>query len=416
MTGRVISLFPFVVLVLTAGSCSGTSQPSVTVIGKVSTYGGDPAAFLPILAGGQKATTDANGNFSVSGVTVPYDLAILEARHNRATIFQGLMRLEPIVFVPSSGANENKTDVTFNFTNLDSTPPPAGLFSGGYSGCASPEGYNLFCSSGLSPTTTEVSWMGKDHIRTTFFAVQTHSEPQGVAKVYLRFGKRENESLTNGVANSVNVALEPVVNKTLGGRVVVPAGYLLNDRGLGFKMSDVYTPVISRQVSEAGLSPDFTWASPDIPGVKLSLYASAKQGSSFVSAMVDDVAPDDANLEVLLPMPIGLDQPADNKLGVTNSTVFSWTPFADGVYGVSVYSENPNALLLTIFTGEPQTTLPDLRGLGFPLPLGITYSWMVFGRAPLASIDELVDGIKGIPTFPFARMAYTEQRIFTTTP
>lgn len=411
-----------VILTASVGSLSAkaiiTLKPnaqSVTIIGKVLTFGGDPGASLPVLVGGQKASTDANGNFSVAGVTTPYDLTILEASRNRATIFQGLTRLEPIVFIPGPGNNENKTDVTLNFSNLDTTPPSAGLFKSGYASCASTEGYNLQCIAGLDPTTTQITWAGKDRIRTTFFAFQALSNPQGVIQSYLKFGKSENESLANGLATSVNIALEPVVNKTLGGSVSIPPGYLLFDRGLGFKISDVHTSVISREYNLTGLTPDFTWASPDIPGVKLSLYATARKGAATVSANLE-VAPDNTGLELNLPTPIELSQPADKKLGVTNSTVFSWTPFAEGVYGVYVFSQEPNTLFLTIYTSTSQTTLPDLSALGFPLPKGINYGWYVFGEAPLTSVDELADGVKGIPTFPHARMAISEQRTFTTIP
>jgi hypothetical protein len=66
------------------GQAQGTTK--ITVTGKVLDYTGQPAAFLPVRVGGSVTSSDASGNFSVAGVTSPYELVVLQPAQDRKSV------------------------------------------------------------------------------------------------------------------------------------------------------------------------------------------------------------------------------------------------------------------------------------------------------------------------------------------
>ena len=89
---------------LSAGcSKSSSTGPSgnggggvVTVAGKVIGINGQSVAGVPVLVTGKPSTnTDANGAFSIAGVTTPYDITVVDAANKRAIVYKGLSRSDP---------------------------------------------------------------------------------------------------------------------------------------------------------------------------------------------------------------------------------------------------------------------------------------------------------------------------------
>jgi hypothetical protein len=392
--------------------------PAQTVTGKVLTYDGKAGSFLPVLVGTQKATTDANGNFSVAGVTTPYDLVVLQAAKNQAYVYQGLSLPSPIILVYGAGTYDSKTKVTFTSTNVDTTTPvPAGGSADGSVTCAGVDTRQVSCgiTGSVFPTVDQdISWAGTTGIFINAYALQVHKDSRNVVTNFLRFGRAENELLQNGQPNTVNFALEPVQNKAVAGSITPPPGYTLTARALGFKAGDQTLYPFSYELDNVGIASAFNWASPAVPGMSLYLTGTAKKGEASVYAYLEDIAPDATGVSLTLPTPPEQLQPANNALGVTPATLFSWTPFAGGVHTLSVYPATPGPLNFTIYTSASEATLPDLSTLGYSLAKGVTYKWTVGGSAPFASVDELANGVPSF--YALKSSGGSGDRTFTTAP
>jgi hypothetical protein len=399
------------------GSGDGASTPTtaITVTGKVLTYQGEAGAFLPVTVNGQKTSTDAGGNFSVPGVSTPYDLVVLQATRSQAFIFQGLSRADPIVLVSGSGTYARASNVNWTFSNAFTGPPGAGESYDGSLGCVSSDG-QVSCGStgsvGITPYADTLRWSGPQAITVGFYALQTFKNSSNVVTAFQRFGRSENRQLVDAQPTSVGIAYQTVTSKTLGGTVTAPPGATLTGRALGMSVGSARLYPFSYESNANGISPTFSWASPAIAGTGLYLTGTATKGAVSIYGTLTGVAPDDPALTLALPAPAEASQPANNALGVTHQTAFSWTPFAGGVYVVGVSPAASGPLAFSITTTRTEITLPDLTDLGYPLAKGAVYRWSVGALGPL-HIDDFVGGVAS-PSY--SQSSFGGERTFTTAP
>jgi hypothetical protein len=265
---------------------------------------------------------------------------------------------------------------------------------------------------GLTPYTQTVQWSGPQNVEVDVYALQTF-EKNNIATSFRRFALTQRENFIDGQPNTVSLNLQPISSGTVSGTVTPPPGYTLIQRGLGFKLRDQWKYPFSLEDNRtSGISPAFSWASPVVAGLELYLNGTASKGEAGVYAYLDGVDPNATGLTLTLPTPPEQAQPANNALGITNSTVFSWTPFAEGVHTFSVTPTTKGPLTIVVYTAKTETTLPNLTSLGYPLPKGITYKWRISGQAPLDNVDDLTQGVFSF----YPRVGYSGERTFTTTP
>ncbi len=81
---------------------SSTGVPtSITVTGKVITVIKLPISNSPVVITGRPATTtDANGSFTVTDVTVPYDVTVVMSDLKVGITYRGLSRSDPTLVDP----------------------------------------------------------------------------------------------------------------------------------------------------------------------------------------------------------------------------------------------------------------------------------------------------------------------------
>src|SRR5215469_8617705 len=90
-------------LLLLLGCGSSTPPPShpdggggsATVNGKVLDGFGAPLANRKVMIGASSTTTNASGQFTLSGVATPYDLVIIDDQAKAATVYAQLTRTDP---------------------------------------------------------------------------------------------------------------------------------------------------------------------------------------------------------------------------------------------------------------------------------------------------------------------------------
>jgi hypothetical protein len=396
----------------------------ITVTGKVLNYNGEPGAFLPVAVAGQKTATDAGGNFSVPGVTVPYDLAVLLESKTPAKpfayIYQGVTRPDPVALIPGGENDLKRSETTYTFTGIDTSSPLPGEFRDSIIGCGSND--YISCGGvrgavGQSPYTQTVGWRGPQNIEADVYALQTFNDVNGVATAFRGFALTKGVNFSNGQPTTVPLNFQPIGTGTVNGRVIPPSGYTLTYRALGFKprgRTQYPYPFSSESNRRDGISQTFSWARPVDTDMELYLGGAAIKGEASVYADMDldDAALNTANVSLILPAPPELAQPDFDASDITNSTMFSWTPFEEGVHTLSVTPTTAGSLDFTIYTAKTETTLPDLTILGYPLPRGVTYEWSVRGQAPVASIDDFMDNQGVFPPYP--RNGYSGIRMFTT--
>ncbi len=91
-----------------AGNVTANAQvnvaQSVTISGYVKDLDGEPIAGATVIIKGKApTTTGASGNFSVSNVTVPYEIRlIISGFQQSAVVYQGLTRSDPTLFYLTS--------------------------------------------------------------------------------------------------------------------------------------------------------------------------------------------------------------------------------------------------------------------------------------------------------------------------
>ncbi len=231
-----------VTLTATAGTLTATAtitvNPSgggtITVNGTVLLDDGTPLASAPVRIdpGSHTATTAANGTFSISGVTTPYDLAAINAVEKVAVVYVGLTRTNPTVVVPTRGAVQPPLlprSATISGTVESNTGCRAGTdpcksdlefvssVTGG-SGTANP-------ATGLYSFTPR--WDGVASFQGSLHLFQTRTNATTQAKSFW-YGAKTGVSVTDGGTTTENwgpssvTALPPA---TLSGTGTVAPGY-----------------------------------------------------------------------------------------------------------------------------------------------------------------------------------------------
>src|ERR1700687_3482031 len=79
-----------------------TAASTITVSGRVVNYWKNPIAGAPVVVSGKPPlVTDGNGRFSVTDVTVPYNVSLVHIGSKSANIYKGLTRADPVLVGPS---------------------------------------------------------------------------------------------------------------------------------------------------------------------------------------------------------------------------------------------------------------------------------------------------------------------------
>jgi len=77
-----------------------TPASTITVAGRVLDLLQQPLPDITVALGGQIATTDQAGQFTIPDVTVPYTLTAFSVARNAAVVYEGLTRSDPTIAWP----------------------------------------------------------------------------------------------------------------------------------------------------------------------------------------------------------------------------------------------------------------------------------------------------------------------------
>ena len=164
---------------------------TITVSGKVISATQQPIASSPVVITGLPATvTDANGAFTIAGVTPPYDVTVVVSATKLGITYRGLTRSDPtLVNFLSSTPPPNSATVSGTVSGGAGFPQPATrtsavlLTSTETSASATPNA----TTGAYSLTTT---WTGATTLTTVLHALQWDKNAAGMPTAFTGYGEK----------------------------------------------------------------------------------------------------------------------------------------------------------------------------------------------------------------------------------
>jgi len=374
-----------------AGSASAdatvtAASSTITVTGTVIGQFTGPLPNVPVIISGHPSTTtDASGNFTVSGVAMPYEATVVATASKRAMVYKGLTRPDPILY-----------SVDLSLAMFPYSATLSGTISGG-TGFPQPANHRTavaFASDEAGGTNTAngatgayslgLGWAGPVTTTGTIHGLQWE-EASTLPVTYKGYGTNAGVALADGgVFTGQNITMSSIPTATLSGTVIVPSGY-----SLGIKIvSAVFGRAGSIDVVADGSSTaSFSYATPSIPGVSLGLRVIASSSTGNTNIWRVGLDPSASGLTITIPVAPSQTLPVNAATNVDTTTVFSWTGFNQGVH--LVYFNGPlGEPDYYVVTGATSTTIPNLNTIGLGLPASTAYQWQIRGVAPFASVDD----------------------------
>jgi hypothetical protein len=385
-----------------AGVPTPTSNPNpapnpgpstFTVSGKVVSLTGQPVPSATVVVVGKPSTTtDVNGNFSIPGVSAPYDVAAVASfgPNSVVTLFKGVTRSDPRVIAYAFGAGIKSATINGSLSGSLVLPTPASRRT--QMAFVAPEGGDTN-SVFNNPYTLNPSWFGPNSITGTVHALQWSVDAAGLPTIYRGYGKLENVPVSDGsTANNKDVALNAVAGSILSGNVTVPAGMTLSNKRM---TADFGPNASSTLVNDGTPGTAFSYNAPNIAGVGLTASARA-DGAAGTNAQVfkRNLAANANNVNLEIPSPPSLSLPVSAASGIDLSNqAFSWAPFNGGLHIAQLTTAGK---AFVVFTAASNVTLPSTASLGLgSLPTGTAFSWRVMGTTAVNSIDAITNPSSG---------------------
>jgi len=413
---------------------STTSLDPVTVTGKVLDEDGNPVtAQAVIVAGHPGVGTNDLGEFTVADVAPPYDVAVIIDASQTVYIYRGLTIANPTLFMWNQADNQTRL--------ADRNAKLNGLVSGG-DGAGSPARIN-FASKELNqwydpdsitassiaapgPYSLALEWNGPITTTGTVLGLQYRPDPGSGAPVAYWYAYQPDVTVLAGQPAPLmgpSLYLMPSATDSVQGVISVPPKYALLEKFIGLTFPNGNNFGVFRDTfSIAQLN--FLYQVPMITGARPQICARAEDlipvfaGARSISCISTEpvCCARDKQLEVReAPEPY---LPANNGRGVCYSTVFSWTPFKDGIHVVQIIPDRPGCDDLTtamtappsclvkdprpkfvINTADSSTRIPDLRSFGLGLVPSTNYHWRVRGMGPFMSVDDFARYPVAVPPF-----------------
>ena len=364
-----------------------------TVSGKVVSLTGQPVPSATVqVIGKPSTTTDSLGNFSIPGVSAPYDVAAVASfgPSTVVTLFKGVTRSDPRVIAFAFGGGAKSATINGSLSGSLVLPTPA--FRRTQMAFVAPEGGDT--SSVLNnPYALNPSWFGPNSITGTVHALQWSTDLAGLPTIYRGYGKLENVPVSDGsTANNKDVALNAVAGSILSGNVSVPAGMSLSSK----RLSADFGPSASiNLVNDSTVGAAFSYNAPNIAGVGLTASARADGAGGIKSEVFKrNLAANANNVNLELPTPPSLSLPVSGASGIdlANQT-FSWAPLNGGLH-IAMLSTLTQQFV--VFTAASNVTLPSTASLGLgTLPAGTSFNWRVMGTSAINSTDAITNPSSG---------------------
>ena len=393
----------------------GSATDGVTVTGTVLDVHGQGVPVIPVaLEGRSPVLTDEAGRFRLEDVSVPYTLILVRELGQRAEVFVGLTRLDPILRADGGpgvhGASLEGT--TTGGTGFPEPPDHSTAIS------VLTEGSDLDVH-GVVPTSgnwsiPDLRWNGAATTRVQFLAMQVHVDAAGVVDHFTGLATPEFTVADGEVRSGLNVDLTAVDTVLCSGTVNTPPGYTIAAKVVYLLHTSGALMPLPPDTTSSNTFSLATVGTPDVSTTLLFSFGTPQGGNLIVLRGV--VAAPVSGLSIDVPSAPVLVSPNDGAVGALHETVFVTSPDAQGVH---VFSWTPQGTgpAIEVHTNASTVTPPDLTPYGLPVPHGEMYTWRCMVAGPDVTVDHHAAG-RG--TGPLERTSgfihYTSSRPFQTTP
>ncbi len=373
-------------------SKSSTTGPGggggvVTVAGKVIGVNGQGVAGVPVYVTGKTSTnSDAVGGFSITGVTTPYDITVVDAAHKRAIVYKGLSRQDPTLTFFATTPGTAHTGAINGRISGGAFTPTQGVNDVTKVQFSSPEvtaTLNTASSGIFGPLA--LSWYGPTVTTGNLYAVQFTADGAGlpVAGGFKGYGTRTGIAVNDGsTLNNQFDTLQTVATNQFTATVTFPSGYSLSTKTLSLRLSP--TGLISL-FNDATPNAALSYYTPGISGASLLLGAYGLKAGTESVYFKTGIATGATGISVALVAAPELSLPVNAATGVDTTVTFSWTPMTGGIHLVA-FNGGANATYYVVTSGT-SATIPNLKGVGLGLPSSGAYQWSVEAFGPFANAD-----------------------------
>lgn len=390
----------------------------LTVTGRVVSLLEIPASGVSVRSQGSSAVTNLDGSFTLTGLSVPYDLAIWNQADEWVQIYEELtaadLLLAPVA-MPMPSPTARSATVSGNLTG-GVIPVAANQV---VTVCAEgTDGVAIGCDT-VAPTESaysfSVQWYGPATRAVRVHALQYQRDATGYPTAYLGYTTTDM-TLTDTVPAVANLNLGGAVSS-----VTVDVG-IVSPGAIGTTIAAVQVgPNLAMPLallSSAAVAHQM--AMPVIDDVSYTFAAASGGQIGWQAGVTSTTA------TVTVPDVLQLAGPADLATGVTTSTNFSVTSATSGPK-TFIWSENLGGLQVGVTSMSSTTRIPDLTPFGLALPANTDFNWRVFGssgastESGTAALNDYYNilliasqgspGLRGEGSF-----AISDNRDFTTAP
>ncbi len=399
---------------------------TITVSGRVvAAFSGKPLDNIEVFIEGHSSVkTKANGQFTISNVTAPYDLIAIKSSSKVVMIYQGLTRTDPIIFFQgfSEGSKTKSAKIEGTVSGGAAYPLPPSYVSKIVAVDTS-QNEGITYTAGISDKTGAYKYLAKwrnDSTTTIDMHALQWKEAAGVPVAYTGYGKLTGIALTDGdMLKNQDIVLQAIGSTRFKGHVSVPNAYEVDSKKMYINFDN---KSFMRTVKDSSSKLDFDYPSPQIAGAKLDLELSARNANSHSLRFLTGLALNTGPINIEIPKAAEPLKPDNNATEIDNSTSFSWSSFANGIYFVEIvrsFDLSHDQPFYYFYTKDTSITIPDLTAFGLELPKSTEYEWDIVGIAPYKSVDQAAALEPFSDTYytqPDVQFSHSELRKFKTAP
>jgi hypothetical protein len=377
-----------------AGNVTANAQvnvaQSVTISGYVKDLDGEPIAGATVIIKGKTpTTTGAGGNFSVSNVTIPYEIRlIISGFQQNAVVYRGLTRSDPTLFYLGSTTNSKTATISGIVPAAVGKITLVFFVSGN-------KAWSAIANQTTGAYTINADWKGSISSFTGNIQVLRWTpNSNGLPQQYDAYGSENNVTISNGGSfpnnNFVAGDFTDPAEQSITGSITRPStSYSIINKNLYINFGNAYIQIAGEPGS--GLTDNFSYTVPTITGatfqIDVNAVVPAVPSQRITLYSKKGISGGSTGINITLASAPQLNLPANNGIGIDTTTQFLWTEGSGA--GISLVYILPmgQGPAFYIFTDGNSANIPNLSPQGLGLPFIQPYQWLTVEFYPVSSID-----------------------------
>lgn len=372
------------------------------VSGRVIDFFRRPVPDVPVTIGGTTVATNAQGQFSIGGVTPPYDASLmLNTPRNGGVahygyVFEGLTRPNPTLQVYTALPTRSASSISVGFqgNTFEENLHYVVL------AWSSPDGVFARDASGPTEYVGEPSWSGPAATAGTIHALDTYKDVAGEPPVAYQAYQELPLTASDSQPASVgfNLPFDPtIVTDTISGTATHQGAVDSSTNSVSLLFADgTGMPLV-----EATPTGDaFSYFAPILAGTSLVVAASDGIVAPYAVAHRGNLAVGQTDVALAVPRPVNLSSPQAGA-PVTPSTLFSWSRLSQTAQTFLWHLEfNATYEGMYVLTSRASIELPRFAD-SFTVPPGTEVTWSVETHGDAPNVDAAAGPNGYLDSFAF---------------